>query len=251
MKHLFLTLALVASVACKHSPEPTPQEEQNAAKAASFVLALNASVSTDVAYEVVKFGRDNMNYVVVKSKDASGSTTYFAVDIRGYNSGMSATGFMQTAPGYFNLTSNGNGTFSCYHCTTYGGASTSTTMVFERTSGSVKDLEKAAALAETYAVETMAENIAAEFGLSEERALKVAKLSKSWNKLSKTRALTNADADAFAKELAGVTIGEMQGAYEDMTEGSAASMNDVLERAAAVNGTSPENMSQIMAKLFF
>jgi len=92
--------------------------------------------------------------------------------------------------------------------------------------------------------------LTAKFGLSEERALQVAKLNTSWTKLSKSRALTDADAEAFSKELTGVSITAMNNAMKAMKEGSASEMNAVLEKAAEVNGTTTENMSEIMSALF-
>lgn len=226
--------------------------ESRAILAANLAAELGKQFGpSGLTLELVKFGRDNANYAVFKATQ-SGTTLYVAVDVSGWTTGADwATYASASGRVYANLVANGDGTFSCgAGCMGYGGTSASTTMVFEKTTGSSKDLEKAAAIAEAYAVETMSSNLAAEFGLSEERALKVAKLAKSWEKLSKTRALTNADADAFAKELAGVTISDMQNAYERVTEGSVSEMNAVLEKAAAVNGTSSENMAVIMTKLF-
>jgi hypothetical protein len=97
----------------------------------------------------------------------------------------------------------------------------------------------------------MAAKLASEFGLSDDRSIKVAKLAASWNKLSQTRALTNADADAFSQELSGVSIADMENAEKAMIGGSMSEMNAVLSRAAEVNGTSSENMNAIMMKLFF
>jgi hypothetical protein len=117
-------------------------------------------------------------------------------------------------------------------------------------SGFTKDLEKVGAMSENAALEEMSAMIASEYGLSEERSLKIAKLSQSWNQLSKSRALTNADADAFTRELSGVSIEEMKSAENSMKQGSFSEMSTVLEKAAAVNNTSVENITAIMTKLF-
>ena len=133
----------------------------------------------------------------------------------------------------------------------YGGAAASTNMVFEKTIASSKDLDKAAAFVESYKSERLASNIASEFGLSEERSTKIAKLAATWEKLSKVRGLTNEDADAFAQELAGVNFAQINKAVSSMEQGSASEMGELVSKAAEVNGTSSENMSAIMMKLFF
>jgi hypothetical protein len=227
--------------------------QANAVKAAYFITSLYESVGNTTSYdfELVKFGKDNANYAVI---NVSGAENFvMAVDITNYTVGTNYYTHISANNAYAYLTDNGNGTYSCgVGCmnTNVSGPAT-TSMVFENTVASVKDLEKAAAFVESYKVETLASSLSAQFGLSEERATTVAKLASSYEKLSKSRALTNADADAFSKELTGVTISEMQGAYKSMTEGSTSELNAVLEIAAEVNGTSSENMAVIMNKLFF
>jgi hypothetical protein len=262
MKNFAILLALATTmVACKKKFTQADLDAANASgysagqteaegraiKAANFLAELQeANPSLD--YDIVKFGKDNANYVVL-----SYDGTYAAIDISQYTTGTDALTYIFSGVGvYDNLTANGDGTYSCVAgtCTGVSGP-TSSTMVFENTTSSVKDLEKAAAFIEAHKVESLASSLSAQFGLSEERATTVAKLASSFEKLSKSRALTNADADAFSKELAGVSIAEMESAYKSMTEGSTSELNAVLEIAAEVNGTTSENMAVIMNKLFF
>ena len=231
----------------------TAAAQANAVKAANFMINVEAGIPSET-WAVVKFAKDNANYVVFSG--TSGSTTeYYAVDVSTYTAGTNYNTYLLTAGvGFYgHLTDNGNGTFSCTtagSCYNASGA-TSSTMVFEKTTASSKDLEKAAAFVEAYKVETMAANLSAEFGLSDDRSIEVAKLAASWNKVAKTRALTNADADAFAQQLAGVNFAQINSADQAMMNGSMNEMNAIITKAAAVNGTTSENMAAIMSKLFF
>ena len=221
--------------------------QANAVKAGNLVIDLQKEFGGSGTFEVVKFAKDNANYVVIKA-----GAIYVGVDISGYVAGTLWASYLPTASVFANLTSSGSGTYSCAAgCVQLGNGAASTSMVFEKSIDTIKDLDKAAAFVEAYQVETMAANLASEFGLSDERSLKVAKLASSWDKLSKTRALTNADAEAFSQELTGASISDMENAEKAMTAGSLAPMNSVLAKAAEVNGTTSENMSAIMMKLFF
>ena len=225
-------------------------EQANAIKAANLMTTLEKQAGASNTFTVVKFGKDNPNYLVVS---ATGAQNYiFAIDISSYVAGTAWSTFYPSTSFFTHLTDNGNGTYSCTGtCHQSGNGPSSTTMTFEKTEASTKDMEKVAAIAEAYQVETMASNIAAQFGLSDDRSIKIAQLAASWNKLSKTRALTNSDADAFSQELAGVSITDMNNAEQAMADGNTVPLNSILMKAAEVNGTTPENMSTIMMKLFF
>jgi hypothetical protein len=227
--------------------------QANAVKAANFMIGFQKQVigSGSGTVTFVKFAKDNASIAVFGFENA-GTTVYYGINVANYTAGADINVYASTNEVYGGLTSNGNGTFSCNAgtCFNFSGP-TSSSMVFEKTTASSKDLEKAAAFMEAYQVETMAANLSAQFGLSEERSIKVAKLASTYNKLSQTRALTNADADAFSQELAGVSIADMENAEKAMIGGSMAEMNAVIAKAAEVNGTTTENMNSIMMKLFF
>ena len=228
----------------------TSAAQASAVKAANFMITLEGYNPAET-WTTVKFGKDNGNFVVFSGVNGS-VTTYYALDISNYTAGTGLIAYITTNTFYAYLTSNGNGTYSCNAgtCQNLSGP-TSSTMVFEKTTASSKDLDKAAALVESYRVETMAANLASEFGLSNDRSIEVAKLAASWSKLAKTRALTNSDADAFAQQLAGVNFAQINSADQAMMNGSMNEMNAIITKAAEVNGTTSENMSAIMTKLFF
>ena len=88
-----------------------------------------------------------------------------------------------------------------------------------------------------------------DYGLSEKRSESVAKLVVNWKKVSNNRAMTSADADAFTEKLIGVNINEATKAYKSSLEGDETSLTSLIEKAADVNETSPENMKELFNNL--
>ncbi len=232
--------------------------QSNMTKVTNLSLMVEAEVGgggTTITF--VKLAQDDSNYAVLDAFDGT-THTYYAFYIPSYVTGETYAQYGQnpSTKAYGNLTANGDGTFSCVSCiyatggTTPTNVTTTSSMVFEKTSVSPKDLQKAAALAEAFKVDQMSSSIAAQFGLSKDRSVVVAKMATAWNKLAKTRAVTDADADAFTKQLTGVSMSDMSKAEDAMRVGNMSPLNDVLSKAAAVNGTTSENMAAIMNQLF-
>jgi hypothetical protein len=242
-------------------------------KALSFMTDLQkhyAASTSSSSISFVKFGKEDKNYVVLKytSYDpatyspSTGAVTvldqyYIAIDLKSYVGGQNLTGivnYFSTNTLYSNLSDMGDGTFRCIGsagCTNFSGASASSTMVFEKTQPSLRDLESAAALVEDLDIKNKAENLAAKFALSEERAFEVSKLLSQWNKLSHRRSMTDADAEAFSMELMGAKVSEVQKAYLKSLYGNTSELESLINRAAEVNGISSENMNRIVEELFF
>ncbi len=130
------------------------------------------------------------------------------------------------------------------------GISANGRLLFSETSLTGKDTLKRKAVVEQYLVVEMAKQVKGKFGLSAERSLKVAKAANHFRKYSSSRALTADDTNAYATELIGANVKEIEGAYENAMKGSLAGYNAVLEKAAEKNDTSAEKMSQIVAELF-
>ena len=117
---------------------------------------------------------------------------------------------------------------------------------FDESSENSKDLEKTASIKESFALANIAASLALEYGLSEERSSQVAKLALQWKKLSRTRALTEADANSFSKKLLGVSMNEASSAIEGYVLGDDSKWKTVVNTAAKVNQTSPEQMQEII-----
>jgi hypothetical protein len=121
--------------------------------------------------------------------------------------------------------------------------------LFEEGTGSEKDLEKVAAQMEKLQVEAVGEGIAAKFGLSVERGQEMARIAQNWKKASATRTMTDADADALSSELFGFDLTAGLKAIEGLKSGDSESLNNLIEKAAEVNGVTPEHLNQVLTTI--
>ncbi len=224
-------------------------------KVQSFVNLLNSRYLYDSNYYVVKRPEQTATegFVVVYSSD----TGYIAYDMKNYFDGQSwnsYSSFAEYQPVYIHGTtydSFGHETFyfgDAYKNSYYG--SYAGEFVFDETSETGKDLEKASAMIEAHKSSKIAEALAGEFGLSEERGLRVAKLVSDWQKLSKSRSMTNADANVFTKELLGVDMQKAESAITKHLQGDESEVSELVKKAAQVNGTSPEHMNELLNSIF-
>ena len=122
-------------------------------------------------------------------------------------------------------------------------------MIFDETNSSSKDLEKLAANIEGKDTAELAINIEEKFGFSTERAQKIASLQLAFNKLKSKRSLTISDQDIFTKKLIGVDFKTAKNAFKNHIQGDSADMENILERAAGLNGTSPEHMTELLGEI--
>ena len=67
-----------------------------------------------------------------------------------------------------------------------------------------------------------------------------------YKNLQKTRSLTAADEDAFAKQALGFTISEASNA---VASGNVSAVNSLINKAAETNDTSPEHIRELMVNL--
>ena len=123
-------------------------------------------------------------------------------------------------------------------------------LILSEVSQTNKDTLKRAAAVEQYLVVEMAKQVKGKFGLSAERSLKVAKAANHFRKFSTKRALTAEDTNAYASEIIGSDFSQISRAYEEGMKGDLSSFNDVIEKAAEKNETSPEKMAVIVTKFF-
>ena len=123
-------------------------------------------------------------------------------------------------------------------------------LILSEVSVTNKDTLKRAAAVEQYLVVEMAKQVKGKFGLSAERSLKVAKAANHFRKFSTKRALTAEDTNAYATEIIGSDFAQITEAYEAGMKGDLSDFNEVMERAAEKNETSPEKMATIITKFF-
>jgi hypothetical protein len=122
-------------------------------------------------------------------------------------------------------------------------------LVFDETDGKTKDLEKIGALAESGKINALGSAIASDYGLSESRSIELAKLATNYAKVSQNRAMTEKDLKSFSTEVLGTDLSTFQKAIENDKQGNENNLEDLIEKAAELNGTTPEHFSKIISNL--
>ncbi|HAZ12443.1 MAG: hypothetical protein A2X86_16915 [Bdellovibrionales bacterium GWA2_49_15] len=248
MKNVMLVLALLLGLAitgCQTGTYYPPAD-----RVQSFINLLNSQYSYDSQFYLVKHPSQTATegFVVVYSND----TGWVAYDIANYQTGdswytYSANAQFQEVYVYDSYTDYYGEVFyvgGAYYNDYWG--SYAGEFIFEQTEDAFKDLEKIAALKASFKTAKLGEAFASDYGLSVERATKVAKLVTEWEKTGKKRALTESDANAFTKELLGVNLNDAEKAYKKLVEGDKQSFQDLMATAAKTNGTTPEQMNSIV-----
>ena len=249
---LILLPMLVVAAGCKgRVGDPLPESERQV-RADSFMSELDSQFNGQYTFKFMKFGQDDGNFAIIQYTETStGTVRVMAADLAEYTPGTDYFSYAATRRFYFRLADQGDGTYKCKisTCIGYDRSPKSSSLVFEATESTPRDLEKAGALIEQLNLVQMSENLSAQFGLSEERSLVVAKLATQWNKISKTRAMTPADTAVLAKSALGSSLGEFEEAYMSAIQGNAANYDALVKKAADLNEISPEQFNEIVGKL--
>jgi hypothetical protein len=117
---------------------------------------------------------------------------------------------------------------------------------FELKRVALKDLETLAAAASEMDAGAVRGALVAQYGFSQERAAKVATLTRQMGQIAGSRELTDADKTLFTEQALGVEYKELKDAVRKAGEGQGASFDQLLQRAADANGTSPELTRQLI-----
>ena len=120
---------------------------------------------------------------------------------------------------------------------------------FDNTSAQSRDLETMAALREEVAEKMMAHKLKSEFSLSATRATELAKLANRYQKLENARELTSSEKDRFAMDALGVSMTQVEGALRSRAQGSEQNYSALLETAARVNNTTPEQIGRFFTEM--
>ena len=118
---------------------------------------------------------------------------------------------------------------------------------FSEGSTASKDLELMGSKIEDGNAEEMGENLSNKYGLSVDRGQEVAKTMAAYNKLVSKRALTSREENQFSNSLLGVNYNT---AKDGLTGGDQEDFDSLMERAAKVNGTTPEQVGAIVNEMF-
>lgn len=116
---------------------------------------------------------------------------------------------------------------------------------YEKNMSTPKDLEKRAAQKEQEYIATTAQKMEAQFGLSADRSQEVAALTLAWKKAG-GRNMTKAEADSYTKQLLGFTNTEL---VEATQSNDLVKIDQLIEKAANTNQTSPEHIREIIRSI--
>lgn len=120
---------------------------------------------------------------------------------------------------------------------------------FDNTSSQSKDLETIAALKEEVAEKFVAHKLKSEFSLSADRAEELAKLAGRYQKLESARELTASEKDKFALDALGVSMNQVEDALKAKAQGNESRYTDLLNTAAKVNNTTPEQIGKFFNEM--
>jgi hypothetical protein len=186
-------------------------------------------------------------FIVVGQNNANNDSSVLIVDLRNYDvnthTGFVKVGQAQSVPNsiFYELgdTSllNPNGAYEIYEG-----------QYFEEAKGSGKDLESLGANLESLSNGEISSNLEENYGLSEERAASVAKITSSFKKIQNKRALTAKEMNIYTQKVLGVDYTAGKKALEKHIQGDSADMEKLMDRAADFNGTSPEAVTELMGE---
>jgi hypothetical protein len=218
-----LALSSLAMVGCNGGRSETAAER--------FVNNLNY----DDPFEYYRLAKDptlQRGYIVVSLDDG----TYRAVDITDPDRWVqSDLNFFWDES--FRVWDAGNGYFE----DVYG-------FLYEQTKVVSKDLEKVSGQIEKLRVQSVGEQLAANYGLSETRGIAVAKLLTQYKGLKKERALTQADLDSFSEGVLGFSLSKAEKSFQEFSRGDVQALDNLIDQAASANDTTPENIRQILGQ---
>ncbi len=121
---------------------------------------------------------------------------------------------------------------------------------FEETKYSQKDLEKVGQKIEQVNLTKISSHLLSDYGLSENRSLKIAKVVQNWKKNSKLRNMTDRDAQVLFKKIVGFDFKKSVKALKAKYEGDSDELEKLFEESGNFNGTDPENIRFIFNKFF-
>ena len=193
------------------------------------------------------------NFIVVANSTTSGASRYHVVDLTNYDTSNDSGD-----------TGHASAELVIDEVTTFGGVGPQTlyfpTNLYKITSGplagsfleesstSKKDLESLGANKESLGDEELIYNLEENYGLSEERAQSVAKITSSFQKIQNKRALTAKEMNIYTQKVLGVDYTASKKALEKHIQGDSSEMEALMERAAELNNTSPEAVQDLVGE---
>jgi hypothetical protein len=203
--------------------------------AQEFVRRVNVDVA---GYDLtlVKSTTLQYDYIVVYDSDYGSYDAYY---IGNYNVGQDLNSYLYNNQAYFYfdlVPETGN---------TYYDPVTGTRFQ-KQNSSDQKNLAKMKALKQDLAIQKSADSLRAQYGLSAEKSVDVARFAYKM-KSAPAGTYNKADYDAFAKELTGSTISDFQ---KDLKNGDDNSLNARIQKAAQETGMGPEGVNKLIGDMF-
>lgn len=121
---------------------------------------------------------------------------------------------------------------------------------FEGTDETPKDLETISGLMSQENSEQLASFVGTQYGLSASRASEVANLLVSFEEIKNTRGVTAEDLKSLQSELLGTDLSVVLAAKQKADQGDKKEYQNLVDQAANLNDVSPEQMQNILNKLF-
>ncbi len=118
--------------------------------------------------------------------------------------------------------------------------------IFETDSVSNKDLEKIGNFTDKIKKEKISEELIANYGLSVERSAEVANLLSDYTRITQKRSLTEKEQDYFSKKVLGVGFKDADSVIKG---GNTEDLGNLIQKAAELNGTTPEQMQEIFVNI--
>jgi len=229
-----ITVMSILAVGCS-------RKETDQVKAANmFVSDLNQE-GEDVY--VTKAVSMQNGYSVIYNDDTN---RYFAIYMIGYDGSGSDYLDHQAQNGrvWFNLQSNGDGTYSAINSDGSRGAM----FAIESAITDEKDLRKVKSAFEQAKIQSVSDKLMANYGFSNpEDSQRAAKLLVAYGNNKSKREMTPADVDNLTREITGVTVSEATAAYLSRDE---AKINALLKQANDKGiGSTPEEAREIVTNL--
>lgn len=241
---LFLLSLLVIISGCNFDPS---QDQINLAN--DFVAIIQNHLDENfegMSVNVVKARSLRNGYIVVQYTNSQGDQLNVAFNLDNFESGMNweqinnlmDNGLMDQEIVTPYINQEGNIVENLYQ--------DANGFLYEETFSSSKDLEKISAFIQNYNITKVGSAIAANYGLSEDRGISLAKTISYWNSIKAKREITNKDADYFFQEIAGLNFNELKNAFDAKIKGDSKKYNVLLDEAASLNQISPEHMNEII-----
>ena len=254
MKIIFIFTLLLALVSCGKG------KSLNQTKGEDFVNLLNKN-DNGITYEVVKADSRKEGWVVFK-QTLGEQSGFIAYDLNNFEVGLTYEQYMDTvienpltpyAAFIDGSYSNADLYIGVQVLTVFGAIpveypDADLTYVFEEVTSGKKDLEKLGSEFEELENAEIQDHLSANFGMSDDRAQKVAKIVGSYKKIQNKRALTDREMNTFSKQVFGLEYKKGMDAVSKHIQGDTSHMDSLIEKAAEKNSISPEAVKELVGE---